>query len=395
MNFRNSFQIVSSDRPKFEKTPDGFLRCKARVLAERIMPYSKAEFDGAPTDCPDVIKMLVTRDSMSTADSLRSLEGAAVVIGEHNWVSPDVIKQFGVGSVAGAPVMDGPYLVCDLLITDPAAIEGIDSGEFCEISAAYLADSIFEAGDFDGQPYDAKQVQLRYNHIAVIPAGHGRAGSDVRIINKKDGGTPMSEKTMVRVQLKNTGKFVNVDEEGAAAVEAESTASGAKLEESMAALEEKNGDMSSLQAEIEELKGELSVYKEKLDQLLSTEAVEEAAAGMVEEAGEAEEIVENMAPAKEEGEEEFGKRKDEIKNSIKGVYGTALHTKVLAAVGVKCENMSNEALKGAFKAHHQIITAMGPRKAVAGQKMMNANKADGTGAVAPVQRTSRERLGFK
>lgn len=397
----NSFHALSPDKPRWEKTPDGFLRCKARVLAERVMPYGREELAEVPdTHTAPTVNMLVERTSMCSADSLRSLEGAAVVAGDHMWVTPEIIKQYGVGHVAGTPTVDGPYLVCDLVITDQKAIEDIENEKIGEISAAYTADAVFEPGEYDGEKYDAKQVKLRYNHIAVIPTGHGRAGSDIRIINNKPKEMDMAEEKKVRVRLGNTGRFVNTDEEGAAAIAEEEKivnqeveGSGKKLEDLMTELEAAKAAAAEANAQCEELKGELSVYKEKLDALLSTEAIEHAAMGMVAEQAEAEEILENSVLMNEGGKEMEEEEKKAFSNSIRSLHGPKLHHAVLAACGVRCENMSPEALRGAFKAQNQILKAGGgQKKVVAGAKMFNTGGGSTPGV--PAQRTSMERLGF-
>jgi hypothetical protein len=295
------------------------------------------------------------------------------------------------GNTAGAARLDGPYLVIDMIITDPTTIADIEAGKIGEISAGYHADTIFENGEFDGQPYQAKQTQLRFNHIAIIPSGAGRAGTDVRIINKKQ-----EEKKMdvVKVRLRN-GKFINTDEEGAAAIEDDSTTAevtaSKSLEELMSQVAELNAQIESLQAEAEEGKGELSVYKEKLDELLSGEAVEEAAEQLTSERGEGMEILENAFG------EEAAEEKEKVKNSVKGLRGTALHSAVLVACGVKVENMSPEAIRGAFKAQSQLSKqGFTNRKhaGVTGAKLMNSMTPSQTSGVG-VQRTALERLGFK
>lgn len=369
----NQFTSEAFRPSQYEKTEDGFLRVTARVLAERVMPYGAAELSSLPEHLQSepIINMVVTRDTMSTGDALRTLEGAQVVAPEHIWVTPD---NAGVskGHAAGAARIDGPYAVIDLVITDPDTIAKIEAGEIGEISAGYHAESVFEDGDFDGQPYQAKQTQLRYNHIAIIPYGEGRAGQDVRIINHKqpqqaqenEGGDKMS----VRIKLANTGKFVNVDEETAAALESEQSASeakteevktesGKKLEALMKEVEELNAQIAELTASSEEAKGELSVYKEKLDELLSDEAAEAQAMAMAAESGEADTIIENMA--------EDEKKVEEIKNSIgrianTAIYklrGTALQTAVLNSVGFKTEGMSAGEVKGAFRTHLHLANS--------------------------------------
>lgn len=398
MKLQNQFLTTPYVPTQWEETEDGFLRVQARVLAERVMPYLPQELSEIPTELADleVVKMLVTSETMSTSDSLRTLEGAQVVAPDHIWVTPD---NAGVskGNTAGQARVDGPYLVIDLIVTDPITIEAIKKREIGEISAGYHADSVFENGEWEGQHYDAKQTQLRFNHIAIIPFGEGRAGADVRILNKKSqakdnskGGKNMGD---VRIKLRNTGKYVNTDEEGASAIAEEEKTQAAgegesskKLEETMSELEGKNGELATLQAEIEELKGELSVYKEKLDTLLSEESIEHAAMGMIEDQGEANEIIENVIPDEE-------KKKEEIKNSIKSLHGVKLYSHILTNCGVNCEGMSPDGLKGAFKAQSQIIKNM-KAKGVTGAHFMNNMTAKSTTASKVNNRSPKERLGF-
>lgn len=208
--------------------------------------------------------------------------------------------------------------------------------------------------------------------------------------------------TDVRVRLRNTKRIVNTDEEGAAAIEEEGKAAEAKeqeltegsvksMENAMQELNEKNESLASLQSEIEELKGELSVYKQKLDELLSDEVVEKAAAEMNEEQAEAEEIIENCSLKNEKGEEMGDEEKEKFKNSLKSLHGHKLHEKVLSSVGVKVSNMSAEAVKGAFKAQRQIIANTKGTKKVAGQKMLNTLHQE---PAVSQGRDARSRLGL-
>ena len=206
------------------------------------------------------------------------------------------------------------------------------------------------------------------------------------------------EKKWVQIRLSN-GRYVNTDEEGAKVVSETEEKGTSDLNKTMSELEAKNGEMQAIQAEVEELKGELSVYKEKLDQLLSTEAVEGAAMEMVAEQGEAEEIIENAMFANEkEKDDDFFKRKEEVKNSLKSVHGPRLHQAVLNALGAQTEGMSPEMMKGAFKAQKQILVNMKPgMRKVAGAQLMNGmaptekQKVNNGGGV---QRTATQRLGF-
>ncbi len=408
----NSFLVIDEQPvPKWEKTPDGFLRCRARILAERIMPYAVNEFEegSLPVNGPDVINMYVSGETLADPAALRSLEGSLVVAGDHAWCDLETVKQYAVGHVVGTPYVQDGYVWCELLITDQDTIDKIVNKELGEISAAYLAESVFEPGEFNGQAYDARQEQLQYNHVAVLPIGHGRAGRDVRIMNKKnqdnkgviampddkDKDVKVIRERLFRVKLANTGKFINADEETANAVEEESKVSGAKLETTMSELETKNAELAELQAQVEELKGQLSVYKEKLDQLLSEETIEHAAEGMLAEGEEAGEIIENSTIFNEKGEEEPEEKKKEFMNSVRKLHGTKLHSAVLGALGVKTEGMSPEAIRGSFKAQHQICNSMKGKRTVAGTKMFNNGmKMETTVAGDGANRSGHQRLGF-
>ena len=386
MIITNKFTPASSESPKWEKTEDGFLRCKACVLMQSIMPYAKSELEGVPDGFQNSsIRMYVPIDEIAAQSALRSLEGMPIVAGDHTWMTPELVSDYSMGNVSGVPWIENDRLICNLLVTNPDAIAAIENGKIGEISGAYRAETEFSPGTFNNEAFDAVQKNILWNHIAVIPKGHGRGGAEVRILNKKQEDVKMT----VRIKLRNTGKYINVDEEAAPVIEADQEAGEAKTEgmtDKISALEGKNESLQQLQAEIEELKGELSVYKKKLDELLSEEAVEGAAEGMIEENGEAEEVIENCFPADKE------KEKQEFKNSLRKVHGTKLHNAVLTAIGVNTEGMSAEAMKGAFKAQHQIANAMKGKKVVAGAKMIQ-NTADDTGGGSN-QRTGLERLGF-
>lgn len=412
MKIQNQYVIPGSLTKQWERSEDGFLRCRARVLREGIMPYARAELKDIPEECvSDPIMMMISLDTISSAESLRSLEGAVVVVGDHMWVSPENAKNAIHGHAAGSPRVDGPYLEVDLLVTDPVAIARIESGECPEISAAYHAESIFEPGDFDGQAYDARQVQLRYNHIAVIPAGKGRAGADVRILNSQ-GDDEMSDIKMVRVTLPRTGRFINTDEDGARALEEEhkkadeseekvkneadtakkeADEKGRSFEKVSSELEGKKSESDGLKKEVDALKGEMDVYKKKIDELLSDEATEKKAEEMNEEQGDSDEIIENCPVKNEKGEEMKDKEKEEFKNSLRKLHGPKLHAAVLKATGMKIENMSPDALKGAFKAVRSLV---GKGTTVAGANLTRGMFNNTTSGVGERKGSVHSRLGF-
>ena len=294
---RPTFEIADG---AWEITSAGALRCRARVLAVGVMEYSDEEL-GDLADGSGSGGMLVALDSLSDARSLRSLEGAPVVIDQHTWIE-DAQAQgpATVGYVAGAPVVEPPYLLADLVITDRSAIDKIKARQVSEVSSGYDADGVPETGDYDGQPYVGRQTQIRYNHVALLPAGGGRGGHDVRILNTKPQPTPSQPKQQeadmadpIRVRLRN-GKTIQVmNEDDAKAVEEveqkaeNAVADGAKLQALMAELEGIKKAKEEADANYTRVTGELQSIKEQLEAAMSPAAVETAAQEIVNEREEA------------------------------------------------------------------------------------------------------------
>ena len=142
----------------------------------------------------------------------------------------------------------------------------------------------------------------------------------------------------------------------------------------MAEVADLNGQIAELTAQAEEGKGELSVYKEKIDELLASENQEAAAESMIEERGEADEIIENVTA-------DFPpEKKEEIKNSLvkdgRRLYGEPLKRVVLEVVGHKCENMGPAEVNGAFRAIHTMVKNGVAKKTVAGAKFVNSLTQD-------------------
>ena len=294
---RPTFEIADG---AWEMTSAGALRCRARVLAVGVMDYSDDEL-GYMADGTGSGGMLVALDSLAESRSLRSLEGVPVVIDQHTWIE-DAQAQAGiiVGYVAGAPVVEEPYLLADLIITDRVAIDKIKTRQVSEVSSGYDADGVPEPGEYDGQRYVGKQTQIRYNHVALLPAGGGRGGHDVRILNTKPTQPKQQEAVMadpIRVRLRN-GKTIQVmNEEDAQAVEEIEQASenagadASRLEGLLAELETITAAKDEADANYTRVTGELQSIKEQLEAAMSPAAVETAAQDIVNQREEATQVM--------------------------------------------------------------------------------------------------------
>lgn len=281
---RPTFEIADG---AWEITSAGALRCRARVLAVGVMDYRDEEL-GELADGSGQGGMLVTLDSLSEPRALRSLEGAPVVSDQHTWITePGAQAALIVGHVAGTPSVEAPYLYADLVITDKAAIDKIKTRQLSEVSAAYDAEGAAERGQYDGRAYVGRQQQLRYNHVALLPAGAARGGPDVRILNTQ----PVKKEAVmadpIRVRLRN-GKTIHVlNEDDAQAVQTldgqaeQAKLDGDKVQSLMAELDTLKSAKKEVDAQHARVTGELQTIKEQLEAALAPAAVETAAQAIV------------------------------------------------------------------------------------------------------------------
>lgn len=162
---------------KVERTPSGGARVPAAIAREGVLVYQRA--DGS------IQRELVPPDEVSSLDSLNTLRDAVVTVGHPDggtrMVSPSTYKTDSVGHVSGEPRVEQGHLMTDLAILDADALRRVDAGELVEISSGYLTLIDPTPGEFRGERYDVVQRRRKYNHVALLPSGGGRAGASVSL----------------------------------------------------------------------------------------------------------------------------------------------------------------------------------------------------------------------
>jgi hypothetical protein len=164
----------------------GFLRCTAVILAVGVLDYQPSELppEAPAPDAQGRVRIAVLPQFLAEPESLASLEGMPAVVG-HTW--QDVrTAAIACGNVAGTPYVSGPDLLADILVVDPDAVRRImlpegDPDKLQEISSAYDSVIDFTPGVdvTTGEQYHGVFTNIRYNHVAILPPGRGRAGSSV------------------------------------------------------------------------------------------------------------------------------------------------------------------------------------------------------------------------
>jgi hypothetical protein len=160
---------------KIERTPQGGARVPAALTRTGVLPYRNQ--DGSTR------LELRPPSEVFRADSLATLRSAPVTRGHAAWITADNWKQHALGHVAeGTERQDGKFLEAVLVVQDGTSVERLDTGEERELSMGYTCDFDPTPGvTAEGERYDGVQRNIRYNHVALLRAGEGRAGRDVAV----------------------------------------------------------------------------------------------------------------------------------------------------------------------------------------------------------------------
>ena len=155
----------------------GAYRFRATVARTGLQTYHDAQ--GRP------IREYRDPAEVFAAESLESLGSVAVTVNHPpEGVDSETWRSDAVGHVSDrAPnrvTIDGEdWIEADLIVSDAATLKRIEAGDLVEISMGYTADVVFDA-DPQGR-YDAVQRNIRFNHAALLPPNHARAGRQARL----------------------------------------------------------------------------------------------------------------------------------------------------------------------------------------------------------------------
>lgn len=178
------------------RSPEGYLIADAFTVRTGCQTYKGTEV-GRP-DMP-LVTVYRPEESVFNKDSVSGFSHKPITLGHPaGLVSMDNWAQHAVGEVSTEALRDGERLRLQLIVKDADAISKISDGTYRHLSAGYLADLDWGDGVApDGTPYQAKQVNIRPNHVALVP--RGRAGNCV--IGDEDttwGAVPLSDEELTK-----------------------------------------------------------------------------------------------------------------------------------------------------------------------------------------------------
>lgn len=161
---------------ELRRTPSGGVVVPAAITRTGVFPYRQA--DGT------IIRELRLPEDVFDPASLASLEHATVT-DRHppELITPNNHRTYSRGHVASVPKHEptARYVNADLAVNDAELIGKIERKDAKEISAGYTCKHEIAEGVYEGEPYDRIQREIRYNHVAIGPAGWNRAGREVAL----------------------------------------------------------------------------------------------------------------------------------------------------------------------------------------------------------------------
>lgn len=233
---------------------DGYKVVRSRIARTGVQRYLGREVQGAEHGFGDNDVVLVYRapEEVFADDAVNGWAGVPVTK-DHppELVGPDNVKQYQVGDVRDKAHIDRNegWLGLEYIVRDSDAIAAFDSGAYGEVSGGYTATLDWTPGvTADGQRYDCKQINIKPNHLALVP--RGRAFSDgadnwgaqpLNLTDRKE-----TELSMVKIMVGD--KAVQVAAEDAdkvTAIVADHAAVVADLEKKIGGLEVKLADAES------------------------------------------------------------------------------------------------------------------------------------------------------
>jgi hypothetical protein len=179
---------------KATKTDEGFLHDTPVVGRVGIQEYLQK--DGT------IRREYRPAEEVFHADALASMRGKPLTIDhpKSGVVTSKDSHRVTVGTMLSEGKQDGDFLKADIVIHNPDAM-----GDRKQLSLGYKADMDETPGEYNGQPYDAIQRNIRVNHLSIVRVA--RAGNVAKLNldsldQTEDFSTQQEQQTMSIVKVK-------------------------------------------------------------------------------------------------------------------------------------------------------------------------------------------------
>lgn len=234
------------------KTDEGFIKDSPIIGRTGILIYQNADGSTRREYRPP--------EEAFKVDSLASIRGKPITMGHHGLVTNDTYNQSQpIGTVLTEGRQDGNNIRADVVIYS------LDTDDR-ELSCGYQTQLDETSGvTEDGEPYDAIQRNIIYNHLAIVP--RGRAGN-ARL--NMDGEQIFETEVVSMSKIKLDGIEYDVPAEVEVAMKTMTEKADEQKKEFdvlQAKFDSANAEIESLKADAEKMKKE---WEEKFDSAVKT-----------------------------------------------------------------------------------------------------------------------------
>ena len=180
--------VTAAAMDKREWDTNGWYEVAKNPLSKvGVFPYRGGSIS-PDLDKDKIYNVLRSAEALSNEETMYSLRlipwvDDHVMLGaEEDGLMP--VEQKGMQGMTGEQVeFENGTLYCNIKVVSEAMKNLIESGKE-ELSLGYKCAYLPSSGIFDGKPYDFEQIDIRFNHLALVE--RGRMGADVRVLDHDD-----------------------------------------------------------------------------------------------------------------------------------------------------------------------------------------------------------------
>jgi len=172
----NNSDFIKFNKDEIETQPNGYLSLLATITRTGVFTYHYMNELGETV----TVRQLRHPDDVFEPGSLQSLMGIPLTNEHpHEFLEPENSANKVVGMASDKPKEiyleseDERYVQQQVTIFDPDTIEDVVSGNKRELSLGYTLDHDETPGEWNGQAYDIRQKNIRYNHLSVVKKARG------------------------------------------------------------------------------------------------------------------------------------------------------------------------------------------------------------------------------
>lgn len=252
---------------KAVKTDEGYIRAEAIVTRTGVFIYQNS--DGTTR------RELRHPDDVFEKASLDSLKMIPITNGhpEQKLVTADNAKELSIGNTGENVYPDGKHVLAPLVITHKDGVDAVGLGRK-ELSLGYSLDLEKVDGEYNGERYDYRQRNIRYNHLAIVD--RARAGGAARI--HLDSGDATQTETETQKETKPMKKVTldGIQYDAAPEVANALDKASARADKAEADLKTAQTALDEAKAEADKAKAERDALKEKSETKNDGEEIQKA-----------------------------------------------------------------------------------------------------------------------